>query len=112
MNTKLICTAKSTDSDIWYIGYPLIYPDGTMSIFVDNEWASYSVIPETLKRFTGMVDCHNDWIYEGDRLIEDDGTEMEIIWYEHGWKLKYYVDKRPIFSHPSKFKNCTELEKI
>ena len=44
----LICEAEHVDNCNIVRGYFVKYPDGTASIFPEDEWASYPVKPHTL----------------------------------------------------------------
>lgn len=64
-----LCKAKSTDNDFMVYGYPVKYPNGTMSLFSETKYESFSVIPETLVYLTKWIDAE----------IERPTTGQEII---------------------------------
>lgn len=60
---------KTLKSDKWIYGTP-VFSENIIDI-IDNGVISRSIIPETLGKFTGMINIERKEIYEDDILAED-----------------------------------------
>ena len=92
MVSKYLCKAKRIDNNEWIEGNVLEYPDGKMSIAVQdassNTLDQYFVHPETVSRCTGITDKNGTKIFEGDilryinELEEVNAPEIGVVVYE------------------------------
>lgn len=118
MNNRYICKAKQKDNGKWVTGYYVFKRkrsgvfgqviselDFDRHLIIDLRGNSHEVIPETIRRCTGLKDKNGKLIFEGDivKLTDiNNGVEWRayVVFgnpyctYNWGWNLMY-IGKEP-----------------
>ena len=79
--------AKRLDNGKWAEGSlvttKLLGWDEPMTEIVAIDGTRYEVDPSTICQFTGLKDCENQDIYEGDILAEKERVTSKSVWIRH-----------------------------
>jgi len=70
------------DNERWVTGFPVVYPDGSASMFSRDSWESFGVKPETIRQFTGLVNPMKQRLYDGDVVVafrRDDNLKVDPV---------------------------------
>lgn len=67
----------------------------------------YKVDPDTVCQFTGLTDCENQDIYEGDILAEKECPEFEVGYINCTFAAAYVGDDKFIFNLTALSEVCT-----
>ena len=94
--------AKRLDNGKWAEGSlvttKLLGWDEPMTEIVAIDGTRYEVDPSTICQFTGLKDCENQDIYEGDILAEKEHPEFEVGYIDYTFAAAYVGDDRFIFN--------------
>lgn len=96
--------AKRLDGKGWVCGY--FYEENGNTYIIENRQKesmlnrniTYQVDPFTVCMFTGLKDCENQDIYEGDILAEKEHPEFEVGYIDCTFAAAYVGDNRFIFN--------------
>lgn len=94
--------AKRLDNGKWAEGSlvttKLLGWDEPMTEIVAIDGTMYEVDPSTICQFTGLKDCENQDIYEGDILAVKEYPEFEVGYIDCTFAAAYVGDDRFIFN--------------
>lgn len=106
--------AKRLDNGEWVYGSLIRSTAGVKerAYIVDNfsSMSDYSVVgidPSTVCQFTGLKDCENQDIYEGDILAEKECPEFEVGYINCTFAAAYVGDDKFIFNLTALSEVCT-----
>ena len=106
--------AKRLDNGEWVYGSLIRSTAGVKerAYIVDNfiSMSDYSVVgidPSTVCQFTGLKDCENQDIYEGDILAEKEYPEFEVGYINCTFAAAYVGDDKFIFNLTALSEGCT-----
>lgn len=106
--------AKRLDNGEWVYGSLIRSTAGVKerAYIVDNfsSMSDYSVVgidPSTVCIFTGLKDCENQDIYEGDILAEKECPEFEVGYINCTFAAAYVGDDKFIFNLTALSEVCT-----
>lgn len=110
---KIKFKAKRLDNGEWCEGY--FYEENGNTYIIENRQkesmlnrnVTYEVDPSTICQFTGLKDCENQDIYEGDILAEKEYPEFEVGYIDCTFAAAYVGDDRFIFNLLALSKTCT-----
>lgn len=98
--------AKSILDRAWVQGDLIHKEDGKIAI-LRNGFNVSEVDPSTVCQFTGLKDCENQDIYEGDILAEKEYPVFEVGYINCTFAAAYMGDDRFIFNLLALSKTCT-----
>lgn len=75
---EILFRGKSLDKGEWVEGNYSIMLSGRVAIQPIGRIVTYEVLPTTVGQFTGLSDCINNAIFEGDLVRAFDGKECEF----------------------------------
>lgn len=90
--------AKRLDNQEWVEGNLRTSKSGNAMIIPIEYSGAYPVEPSTVCQFTGLTDCENQDIYEGDILAEKEHPEFEVGYIDCTFAAAYVGDDRFIFN--------------
>lgn len=105
--------AKRLDDNTWVEGYFYVECGNTYIIedrqseSMLNRNEAVLVDPSTVCQFTGLKDCENQDIYEGDILAEKEYPVFEVGYINCTFAAAYMGDDRFIFNLLALSKTCT-----
>lgn len=96
--------AKRLDGKGWVCGY--FYEENGNTYIIENRQkesmlnrnVTYEVDPSTVCQFTGLKDCENQDIYEGDIIAEKEYPEFEVGYIDCTFAAAYVGDDLFIFN--------------
>lgn len=105
--------AKRLDNGKWVVGY--FYAECGNTYIIENRQKesklnrnpAYQVDPSTVCQFTGLTDCENQDIYEGDILAEKECPEFEVGYINCTFAAAYVGDDKFIFNLTALSEVCT-----
>lgn len=98
--------AKSILDGAWVQGDLIHKDDGKIAILRNGINVS-EVDPSTVCQFTGLKDCENQDIYEGDILAEKECPEFEVGYINCTFAAAYVGDDKFIFNLTALSEVCT-----
>lgn len=89
---KIIFRGKRIDNGEWVHGYFVKKSNYTLLFCHDRFLTYYTVVPETVCRFTEMCDKNKKDIYESDIVKDKYGTVGYVVMYHGEWRINYGGD--------------------
>lgn len=104
--------AKRLDNGEWIIGSFVVMKipalsKTTIGIVAAGGATLHEVDPATVCQFTGLTDCENQDIYEGDILAEKECPEFEVGYINCTFAAAYVGDDKFIFNLTALSEVCT-----
>lgn len=104
--------AKRLDNGEWIIGSFVVMKipalsKTTIGIVAAGGATLHEVDPSTVCQFTGLTDCENQDIYEGDILAEKECPEFEVGYINCTFAAAYVGDDKFIFNLTALSEVCT-----
>lgn len=104
--------AKRLDNGEWIIGSFVVMKipalsKTTIGIVAAGSATLHEVDPSTVCQFTGLTDCENQDIYEGDILAEKECPEFEVGYINCTFAAAYVGDDKFIFNLTALSEVCT-----
>lgn len=95
MNREIKFRAQVIGTKEWVYGFYFSH-QGVSSIFIPEK-GSFTVIPETVGQFTGMLDKNGVEIYEGDLVNSNYFRHGIVEFWDFGWYFKNIDDDHHSF---------------
>lgn len=103
--------AKELGTGEWKVGFLQRDMDYNLCILIankeDHSWYWTQIDPSTVCQFTGLTDCENQDIYEGDILAEKECPEFEVGYINCTFAAAYVGDDKFIFNLTALSEVCT-----
>lgn len=103
--------AKELGTGKWKVGFLQRDMDYNLCILIankeDHSWYWTQIDPSTVCQFTGLTDCENQDIYEGDILAEKECPEFEVGYINCTFAAAYVGDDKFIFNLTALSEVCT-----
>lgn len=104
--------AKRLDNGEWIIGSFVVMKipalsKTTIGIVAAGGATLHEIDPSTVCQFTGLADCENQDIYEGDILAEKECPEFEVGYINCTFAAAYVGDDKFIFNLAALSEVCT-----
>lgn len=104
--------AKRLDNGEWIIGSFVVMKipalsKTTIGIVAAGGATLHEIDPSTVCQFTGLTDCENQDIYEGDILAEKECPEFEVGYINCTFAAAYVGDDKFIFNLTALSEVCT-----
>lgn len=103
--------AKELGTGKWKVGFLQRDMDYNLCILIankeDHSWYWTQIDPSTVCMFTGLKDCENQDIYEGDILAEKECPEFEVGYINCTFAAAYVGDDKFIFNLTALSEVCT-----